>query len=108
MSPDDLAQGLAQMASTGFELGGGADEVARDVRLMWEHLGAPAGAFEAAAEAVAKLPQRPEVPVADLARRAQMERAFGIQPVEVELAAALSARELLQRMARMRPAPDTR
>lgn len=101
MAPDDpTALGLATMAQTGFELGGDQDEVAHDIRAMWEHLGAPDGAFDAAARAIAKLPQRPEVPIADQARRRHLERAFGINPVEVELAAALSARELLESMAR--------
>ncbi|KQO59730.1 hypothetical protein [Curtobacterium sp. Leaf261] len=108
MSPDDpLAQRLATMACTGFEIGGSDDEVARDVRLLWEHLGSPAGAFDAAARAVAALPQRPEVPLADMPRRKAMEREFGIQPVEVELAAALSARELLERLAGMRGIPGS-
>jgi hypothetical protein len=101
MTPNDpTAQGLATMASTGFEFGGDADQVAHDVRTMWEHLGRPEGAFDAAARAIAVLPQRPEVPVSMQAERARLERAFGINPVEVELAAALSARELLERMAR--------
>jgi hypothetical protein len=101
MTPEHpTAQGLATMASAGFELGGTADEVARDIEAMWRHLGRPAGAYGAAATAVGRLPQRPEVPVADMARRRHFERAFGINPVEVELAAALSARELLERMAR--------
>jgi hypothetical protein len=101
MAPDDpTALGLATMAQTGFELGGDHDEVAHDIRAMWEHLGAPDGAFDAAARAIAKLPQRPEVPLAEQPRRRRLERAFGINPVEVELAAALSARELLETMAR--------
>ncbi|MFZ7088818.1 hypothetical protein [Curtobacterium sp. RRHDQ10] len=100
-----IAAGLAAMASTGFEIGGTPDEVANDIRLMWVDLGSPDGAFAAAADAVAELPQRPEVPVSEQPRRAALERAFGIQPVEVELTAALSARELLQRMAEMRPTP---
>jgi hypothetical protein len=101
MTPDDpTAQGLATMASAGFEFGGDPEQVAHDVRTMWDQLGRPAGAFEAAARAVAVLPQRPEVPIADQARRRAFERAIGINPVEVELAAALSARELLERMAR--------
>lgn len=101
MTPNDpTAQGLATMASAGFEFGGDTDQVAHDVRAMWEQVGRPDGAFEAAAQAIAVLPQRPEVPVADQARRRRLERAFGINPVEVELAAALSARELLERMAR--------
>jgi hypothetical protein len=104
---DPIAHGLAAMACTGFEIGGSPDEVARDVRLMWEHLGAPAGAFAAAAEAVGRLPQRPEVPVAELPRRQALEREFGIQPVEVELAAALSARECLERLSEMRGTAGT-
>jgi hypothetical protein len=100
MTPDHpTAQGLATMASAGFELGGTAEEVARDIDAMWHHLGEPVGAFQAAAAAVGGLPQRPEIPVADMARRRRLERAIGINPVEVELAAALSARELLERMA---------
>jgi uncharacterized membrane protein (DUF2068 family) len=100
MTPEHpTAQGLATMASTGFEFGGTADEVAHDIRAMWRHLGSPDGAFRAAADAVAKLPQRPEIPVAEMPRRQALEKAFGINPVEVELAAALSARELLERMA---------
>lgn len=100
MTPDHpTAQGLATMASAGFELGGTTDEVERDIRAMWRHLGSPRGAFEAAAGAIGTLPQRPEVPLAEMPRRRALERAFGINPVEVELAAALSARELLQRMA---------
>ncbi|WIE79357.1 MULTISPECIES: hypothetical protein [Curtobacterium] len=101
MTPNDpTAQGLATMASTGFEFGGDPDQVAHDVRAMWEQLGRPVGAFEAAARAIAVLPQRPEVPIADQARRRAFEQAIGINPVEVELAAAMSARELLERMAR--------
>ncbi|PYY56145.1 hypothetical protein DEJ17_11800 [Curtobacterium sp. MCSS17_011] len=101
MTPNDpTAQGLATMASTGFEFGGDPEQVAHDVRAMWEQLGQPAGAFEAAARAIAVLPQRPEVPIADQARRRAFERAIGINPVEVELVAAMSARELLERMAR--------
>jgi hypothetical protein len=108
MSPDDpLAQRLATMACTGFEIGGSEDDVATDVRLLWADLGSPAGAFDAAAQAVATLPQRPEVPLADLAHRKAMELEFGIQPVEVELTAALSARELLQRLAGMRGIPGS-
>lgn len=100
MTPDDsIAQGLATMASAGFEFGGDTDQVAHDVRTMWEQLGRPAGAFDAAARAIAVLPQRPEVPIADQARRRAFERAVGINPVEVELTAAMSARELLQQMA---------
>ncbi|SDQ22093.1 hypothetical protein SAMN02800687_0913 [Curtobacterium sp. UNCCL20] len=106
MTPNDpTAQGLATMASAGFEFGGDPDQVAHDVRTMWEQLGRPVGAFDAAAQAIAVLPQRPEVPVADQARRRAFERAVGINPVEVELAAALSARELLERMARSCSAP---
>ncbi|OIH92547.1 hypothetical protein [Curtobacterium sp. MCBA15_001] len=101
MTPEDpTAQGLATMASAGFEFGGSPDQVAHDVRTMWEQLGRPPGAFAAAARAVAVLPQRPEVPVAAQAERRRLERAFGINPVEVELTAALEARELLERMAR--------
>ncbi|MCJ1715898.1 hypothetical protein ACLBWP_17860 [Microbacterium sp. M1A1_1b] len=101
MTPDHpTAQGLATMASAGFEFGGDPDQVAHDVRTMWQQLGRPQGAFEAAAQAIAVLPQRPEVPVAAQAERRRLERAFGINPVEVELAAALSARELLERLAR--------
>lgn len=101
MTPDHpTAQGLATMASAGFEFGGDPDQVAHDVRTMWQQLGRPPGAFDAAAHAIAVLPQRPEVPVAAQAERRRLERAFGINPVEVELAAALSARELLERMAR--------
>ncbi|MFS0729028.1 hypothetical protein ABC270_02995 [Curtobacterium sp. 1P10AnD] len=106
MSPNDsIAHGLATMASAGFEFGGDADQVAHDVRTMWEQLGRPSGAFEAAARAIAELPQRPEVPIVDQARRRAFERAIGINPVEVELAAALSARELLERLARTSDAP---
>lgn len=106
MTPNDpTAQGLATMASAGFEFGGDAEQVAHDVRTMWEQLGRPAGAFVAAARAIAVLPQRPEVPVAHQARRREFERAVGINPVEVELAAALSARELLEGMARSCGAP---
>jgi hypothetical protein len=101
MTPNHpIAQGLATMASAGFEFGGDTDQVAHDVRTMWEQLGRPHGAFDAAAHAIAVLPQRPEVPVADQARRRELERAFGINPVEIELAAAMSARELLEAMAR--------
>jgi hypothetical protein len=101
MTPNDsIAQGLATMASAGFEFGSGPEQVAHDVRTMWEQLGRPQGAFDAAAQAIAGLPQRPEVPVAEQPRRRELERAFGINPVEVELAAALSARELLERMSR--------
>ncbi|MEK6312302.1 MAG: hypothetical protein V4755_16525, partial [Curtobacterium sp.] len=57
-----IAHGLATMASAGFEFGGDADQVAHDVRTMWEQLGRPVGAFDAAARAIAELPQRPEVP----------------------------------------------
>lgn len=100
VTPEDpVAQGLATMASAGFEFGSDAEQVAHDVRTMWEQLGAPTGAFAAAAGAIARLPQRPEVPVADQARRRAFERAVGINPVEVELTAAMSARELLERMA---------
>ncbi|MFJ4295308.1 hypothetical protein ACRQ4C_01995 [Curtobacterium sp. SP.BCp] len=106
MTPNDsIAHGLATMASAGFEFGGDADQVAHDVRTMWEQLGRPVGAFDAAARAIAELPQRPEVPIADQARRRAFERAIGINPVEVELAAALSARELLERLARTCGAP---
>ncbi len=106
MTPNDsIAHGLATMASAGFEFGGDADQVAHDVRTMWEQLGRPVGAFDAAARAIAELPQRPEVPIADQARRRAFERAIGINPVEVELAAALSARELLERLARTCWAP---
>lgn len=101
MTPEDpVAQGLATMASAGYEFGGDDEQVAHDVRTMWEQLGCPAGAFDAAARAIARLPQRPEVPIADQARRRAFERAIGINPVEVELTAAMSARELLERMAR--------
>ncbi len=101
MDPQDpVAQGLATMASAGFEFGGDDEQVAHDVRTMWEQLGSPVGAFDAAARAIAGLPQRPEVPIADQARRRAFERAVGINPVEVELTAAMSARELLERMAR--------
>ncbi|MFK4482018.1 hypothetical protein ABH929_000748 [Curtobacterium sp. AB7] len=101
MTPNDpTAQGLATMASAGFEFGGDPEQVAHDVRAMWEQLGRPTGAFDAAARAIAVLPQRPEVPIVDQARRRAFEHAIGINPVEVELAAALSARELLERMAR--------
>lgn len=101
MTPEDpIAQGLATMASAGFEFGGDDDQVAHDVRTMWQQLGSPEGAFDAAARAIAQLPQRPEVPIADQARRRAFERAIGINPVEVELTAAMSARELLERMAR--------
>lgn len=100
MTPEDpVAQGLATMASAGFEFGSDAEQVAHDVRTMWQQLGAPTGAFAAAADAIARLPQRPEVPIADQARRRAFERAVGINPVEVELTAAMSARELLERMA---------
>ncbi|KTR08815.1 hypothetical protein [Curtobacterium luteum] len=102
---DSIAHGLATMASAGFEFGGDAEQVAHDVRTMWEQLGRPVGAFDAAARAIAELPQRPEVPIADQARRRAFERAIGINPVEVELAAALSARELLERLARSCDAP---
>jgi len=106
MTPNDpTAQGLATMASAGFEFGGDPDQVAHDVRTMWEQLGRPVGAFDAAARAIAVLPQRPEVPIADQARRQAFERAVGINPVEVELVAAMSARELLERMARTCSAP---
>ena len=87
------------MASAGFEFGGSSAEVERDIRAMWHHLGSPEGAFEAAADAVGLLPQRPEVPVSEMPRRAALERAFGMNPVEVELAAAMAARELLQYLA---------
>ncbi|UBQ02849.1 hypothetical protein [Curtobacterium sp. TXMA1] len=101
MDPQDpVAQGLATMASAGFEFGGDDEQVAHDVRTMWEQLGSPVGAFDAAARAIAGLPQRPEVSIADQARRRAFERAVGINPVEVELTAAMSARELLERMAR--------
>ena len=101
MTPEDpVAQGLATMASAGYEFGGDDEQVAHDVRTMWEQLGCPEGAFDAAARAIARLPQRPEVPIADQARRRAFERAIGINPVEVELTAAMSARELLERMAR--------
>lgn len=106
MTPNDpTAQGLATMASAGFEFGGDPQQVAHDVRTMWEQLGRPVGAFDAAARAIAVLPQRPEVPIADQARRREFERAVGINPVEVELAAALSARELLEGLARTCGAP---
>jgi hypothetical protein len=91
------------MASTGFELGGSATEVAGDLTAMWVELGTPTGAFEAAAGAVAELPQRPEIPVSEQARRAAFERLAGINSVEQELVAALSARELLERLARLTP-----
>ena len=101
MSPNDsTAQGLATMASAGFEFASTPEQVAHDVRTMWEHLGRPEGAFEAAAQAIAVLPQRPEVPVALQARRREFEQAVGINPVEVELAAALAARELVESRAR--------
>jgi hypothetical protein len=106
VSPKDpIAQRLAVMASTGFELGGGADDVGRDVTAMWVDLGSPAGAFAAAAAAVALLPQRPEIPASEQARRTAFERLAGIGSVEQELVAALAARELLERLAQ--PAPGT-
>jgi hypothetical protein len=100
---DPIAERLAVMASAGFELGGSARDVARDVTAMWVDLGSPAGAFDAAAAAVATLPQRPEIPVSEQARRAAFERLAGINSVEQELTAALAARELLQRLARLTP-----
>ena len=43
MSPNDsTAQGLATMASAGFEFASTPEQVAHDVRTMWEHLGRPA------------------------------------------------------------------
>jgi hypothetical protein len=99
-----IAQRLAVMASTGFELGGSADDVARDLTALWVDLGSPDGAFGAAADAVARLPQRPEIPVSEQARRTAFERLAGIASVEQELTAALSARELLQRLAQHPPA----
>jgi hypothetical protein len=101
MSPSSqAAERLATMACAGFELGGDAAEVEADVEAMWRYLGMPDGAFEAAAVAVGGLPQRPEIPVSEIPRRRAFERMVGINSVEVELTAALAARELLQRMAR--------
>jgi hypothetical protein len=101
MTPSSqTAEQLATMACAGFELGGDAAEVEADVEAMWRYLGMPEGAFEAAARAVGGLPQRPEIPVSEIPRRQAFERMVGINPVEVELTAALAARELLQRMAR--------
>lgn len=101
MSPSSqVADRLATMACAGFELGGDASEVEADVQAMWRYLGRPDGAFAAAASAVSRLPQRPEIPVSEVPRRRAFEQMVGINPVEVELTAALAARELLQRMAR--------
>ena len=83
--------------------GPATDHVGRDVTAMWVDLGSPEGAFEAAAAAVALLPQRPEIPVSEQARRTAFERLAGIGSVEQELVAALAARELLERLAQPTP-----
>lgn len=99
MSTDDYAaaDGLAAIATTGFEMGQSVEEVERTVLQHWEALGRPD--FHTAAAAIARQPQPLEESAEETARREPFRTMLGVNSAEHELAAALAARELLERLA---------
>ena len=95
-----VAEGLAAYATTYFEMGDAADVVRSKLVGQWELLGSPRGAFGAAAEAVSAQPQ-PIVESVEASERGRAIRALlGVTEPEPQLVAALSARELLEDLAR--------
>jgi len=96
--PDDrriIADGLAAIATTSFEMGQSRDAVRACLVDWWERLGSPANAFEDAAVALRQLPQpiseRPE----EIERRRAVRQQLGVQSADEQLLAAIEASALL-------------
>lgn len=91
-----IADGLAAIAISSFEMGKASEEVAEIIVGHWEQLGSPPGALSAAADAVRSAPQ----PVSETPERLEATRSIrerlGVQPADDQLLAAIAASELLR------------
>ncbi len=98
-----IAEGLALAATMCFEMGDDLDLSRDKVLGLWEQVGTPAGAFQAAADAIDLLPE-PKFWPADSTEHAWGARdESGVQSPEHQRDAALKARELLQALASEHP-----
>lgn len=95
-----IVEGLAAEAVSLVEMGYGVDEVRLKLAQAWSRYGCPPGAFLAAAESIKELPQPPVESVDEAARMDSFRASLGVLSVEDSLLAQLSARELLEGLAR--------
>ncbi|MBM7820114.1 hypothetical protein JOE63_002591 [Cellulosimicrobium cellulans] len=95
-----IADGLSSLAIASLELGESPEAVRAKLLEQWHRLGAPAGAFAAAAVAVGSLPLPPQESAYETEQRRHVRELLGLTSAEDQIAAALAARELLQDLAR--------
>jgi hypothetical protein len=90
-----IAEGLAAIAVTLFEMGKSSAEAEQDVVAWWVRVGAPSGAFSAAAQEISRAPQ----PVDESPTQAALRESLGGTTTFDQLNAALCGRELLESLA---------
>ncbi|MBD8519047.1 hypothetical protein [Plantibacter sp. CFBP 8804] len=95
-----IVEGLAAEAVSLVEMGYGVDAIRLKLAEAWSRYGCPPGAFLAAAESIKELPQPPVESVDEAARMDSFRASLGVLSVEDSLLAQLSARELLEGLAR--------
>lgn len=103
MSANDdelIADSLASIASTEFEMGHDLEQAEAAVLRAWESFGRPD--LQSAADALRRLPQPLLESAEETARREPARAMLGVTSAERQLEAALAARELLERLARER------
>lgn len=102
VSADDvaIAEGLAAIATTAFEMGQSQDDAERAVLTMWDRLLRPEGALQAAAAAIAQMPQPLSETAEQTMRREPMREQLGVTSATAQLEAMLAARDLLERLHR--------
>jgi hypothetical protein len=95
-----IVEGLAVIAQTIFEMGGGPVQARETLVQTWTRLGSASGVFLAAANAMKDLPQ-PLEESAERTDRAQPVRTMlGVTSASESLTASLQAREVLEQLAR--------
>jgi hypothetical protein len=95
-----IAQGIAAIVTTQSEMGLTEDEVRRHVLGVMRDVGEDDPAIlRDAAEEVTRQPMPPSNPLHQQEKREQVEKMLGLTSVSDQLAAALRAREWLQKWA---------
>lgn len=101
--PDDqdvvIAQGLAAIATTMFEMGASAEDVRKRMLGEWQRFGEPSEVLRMAADEVAAGPQPLEESANETERARLIRERLGVQSAETQLLAAMDARAVLSQLA---------
>ena len=95
-----IVEGLAVIALSMFDMGGGVAEARTSLLQQWDRLGRPPGVFLAAAAAMKDLPQPMIESTAATERLRPIREMLGVSSADQNLSAALAGRELLEQLAR--------